>query len=233
MDKIGYLAIIPARGGSKGVKRKNLQLCGDRPLVEWTILAAKNSSSIQNVVVSTDDSEILGVATALGLPGYKLRPAELAEDHTTTEEVMNYELQRFIARAGKPPKAIVLLQPTSPLRTREHIEAAITKYEESGADSLLSVCPSHYFFWRNGPVPEASYDYERRPRRQDIKEGDRWFRENGAIYISETTGFIRNKNRLFGKITLFLMEERDSLDIDSWEDLWSADAIMTATGFNS
>lgn len=224
--KTGYLALVPARGGSKGIKNKNLKLCAGRPLVEWTLRAALDAKYVEHLVLSTDDKKIAQVGLDLGIKVEELRPASLSEDETSTEAVMAYEIESFIKREKKIPIAIILLQPTSPGRSGSHIDNAVQQYQDSRADSLLSVCENHHFFWTKDRSARALYDFRRRPRRQDIEESDKWYRETGAIYISDTRGFQKHQNRLFGKIELFEMRIAESIEIDSLHELIAADAIM-------
>jgi len=222
---VNYLAIIPARGGSKGLPGKNIRpLCG-LPLIAWSIRQALATPAIDRVVVSTDSEEIAAVARAHGAEVPFLRPAELAQDTTATEPVMLHALDWYEAR-GESPKAVILLQPTSPVRWESTLPGAIAQFEREGADSLLSVCENHHFFWRNRASPEALYDFRNRPRRQDIAESDRWFRETGSIYITRTPVFRAASNRLGGKVSAFVTEESESWEIDSLTDFAVVSALL-------
>ena len=125
------------------------------------------------------------------------------------------------------PDAIALLQCTSPVRKPDAIDQAIAQFIGQRADSLLSVTPFWHFLWRSQQQPQALYDYQNRPRRQDIPHSDIQFKENGSIYLSETAGFLKNANRLFGQIELFIMSEEESLEIDTELDLKLVDAILS------
>ena len=220
-----YLVVIPARGGSKGVPLKNIRpLCG-KPLIAWTVDQSLAARHVGRVVVSTDDPRIGEVARIHGAPIPFLRPPELAEDSPPTEPVLLHaiaELERF----GYVPDAVVLLQATSPARRAGAIDSAIEQFEREDADSLVSVCENHYFFWKNRQTPEALYDFRNRPRRQDIAEEARWYRENGSIYITRTQVLRAQRNRLAGKITMFLMSEAESWEIDTESDFRVLEALM-------
>ncbi len=223
------LAIIPARGGSKGVPGKNVKIINGRPLIAWSILQAR-AAGITRVVVSTDDAAIAAVARDHGAEVPFMRPADLATDTAATEPVMLHALDWYAER-GDTFDSVLLLQPTSPLRYADSIPNAITLFEETQADSLLGVCENHHFFWRGGAVPEAMYDYARRPRRQDIRDEDRLYRETGSVYLTRIPAFRAHRNRLCGRIALFHMREEEGLEIDSHIDFAMIDSVMKAVEF--
>lgn len=213
------LAVIPARGGSKGIPRKNLLPLVGRPLVEHSVAAALRARHVTRTVVSTDDGEIAAVAAAAGAEVI-IRPAELATDAAPTEPTLEHAVQ-VVERDGAAVDLVVLLQPTSPRRPPWLIDACIAQLEAEGGDSLLTVCRTHAFFWRRrGPSVEASYDFRRRPRRQEVPEEDVWFRENGSVYVTRRDVLMREHNRLGGRIALYEMPEEDSWEIDSPLDFW-------------
>lgn len=218
------LAIIPARGGSKGVPNKNLRELSGKPLIAWSIEQALAANGVTDVIVSTDDPEIAAKARELGAQVPFLRPAELATDTAPTEPVMVHALE-FMERSNDRYDAVMLLQPTSPLRVIGTIDAAIEQFDSLGADSLLGVAETHAFFWQQSPV-RASYDYTERPRRQDIRPMDRRFRETGSIYITGRDAFLNARNRLVGKISLFKMHECESWEIDSEVDFAILEVLM-------
>ena len=148
-----YLAIIPARGGSKGLPGKNLLHVGGKPMLDWSVGAATACTRIRRTVVSTDDEAIAAQARRAGAEVPFMRPAELAQDATATEPVLIHAVETLAAREGFRPDAVVLLQPTSPLRRAGALDRAIELFEREGADSQLSVCESHHFFWTDPANP--------------------------------------------------------------------------------
>lgn len=206
------LAIIPARGGSKGIPRKNMKSLLGKPLIWYSIQAAKQSQFIDTVVVSSDDKEILQFAQSEGVRAIK-RPDELATDAAATEPALLHVVEE-LKKEGDVPDLIVLLQPTSPHRSADDVDGAIQTLLNNNADSLLSVVPNHSFLWQKGPdgMSLVNYDYRKRPRRQDMIPQ---FRENGSIYVTKTDILVNDKNRLGGKITIFVMDEAKGFEIDS------------------
>lgn len=227
MNKTNIIAIIPARGGSKGIPRKNIRFLGGKPLIAHTITEALKSRYIDRVVVSTEDEEIAGIAKEYGAEVLG-RPIGLASDSTPTEAVLEYVIKYLKWEGGYEVDVVVLLQPTSPLRNIRHIDAAVETFFINKYDSLLSVCYSDVFLWRvNDQDPHPlNYDFKNRLRRQD-REPE--YRENGAIYITKGHILINENNRLGGKIGLYVMPEESSLDINSEFDFWLCEQLVPNT----
>jgi len=223
-----YLFLIPARSGSKSIPHKNLKMLAGKPLIAWSIESALNANVSGRVVVSTDDDEIANVALSYGAEVPFRRPSELATDETPTEPVMLHAAQQLMQDADYRPKAMVLLQPTSPIRKAGTIDSAIAKFESSQADSLLSVHEIHPFLWRTGKDGAiAGYDYTRRPRRQDIASDKVLFEENGSIYITRLETLVKYQNRLGGRIELFVTDPIENCDIDTPSDFELVAALIT------
>jgi N-acylneuraminate cytidylyltransferase len=220
-----YLFVIPARGGSKGVPDKNIRNLGGKPLIAWSIEQAMAVTTTSNVLVSTDSEVIAEVSKRHGAKVPFLRPQELAGDTTPTEPVLLHALDWYTQHRGHVD-AVILLQPTSPYRKDGTLAAAIAQYERERADSLLSVTENHHFFWRDLKDPKPLYDYQNRPRRQDISDDQRWYRENGSIYITNVNILRRNKNRLGGMISMYVMTEEESWEIDSFSDFSIVSSLM-------
>ena len=215
------LAIIPARGGSKGIPGKNIRLLAGKPLVAWTIEAALTAASVDRVVVSTDSEEIASVSRDWGAD-IIYRPKALAEDWSPSEDALIHVLETI--DDADDIGLVVFLQATSPIRTAEDIDAAVARFHASSADSLLSVSPSHALLWReeDGVAQPLNTDIENRPRRQEMDQ----FRENGSIYVLKPEVLLRRRNRLGGKIVLFEMSEEAGLDIDTELDFILAGQIL-------
>jgi CMP-N-acetylneuraminic acid synthetase len=226
------LAIIPARGGSKGIPRKNIRpLCG-RPLIAWSIDAALGSRAVDRTIVSTDDDEIAGISRGLGAE-VRMRPAALAQDDTPTRAVLAHVVAELSSNSYAPD-AVLTLQPTSPLRTARHIdEAAALFASDPTADSLVSCIEVPHVFHpmsvmrRNAdgylepflPVPQ--------PHRRQDKEAV--FARNGAaIYITRTP---RLSDYVFGgRLVPYPMDADSSIDIDTLDDLRAAERLLQARG---
>ena len=219
-----FLAIIPARGGSKRLPRKNvLDLCG-KPLIAWSIKAGLNSKYIDKVVVSSDDDEILEISKKFGADILK-RPYELANDTATTFDAIKHTIDNF-----EKYDYIVLLQPTSPLRNEKHIDEAIELLEKKKADAIVSVCEmEHSPLWSNtlpkdGSMSNFLKDEILNKRSQDL---EKFYRLNGAIYICKTEKLIENKSFfLKDNIFAYIMNRENSVDIDEEIDFKIAEVIL-------
>lgn len=210
------LGIIPARGGSKGLPRKNILVAGKKPLIAWTIEAARKSTVIDRLILSSDDEEIIKIAEEYGCDVPFRRPRSIASDEATSIDVVLHALDIF-----PEFEYVVLLQPTSPLRTSEDIDAAFRLLQIHSAQSCVSISRvelSPYWMYSLDEksklrplMPNTSFV----PRRQDLPNA---YFLNGAIYIAETS-WLRSKRCFVDAETIaYLMPETRSLDIDDIDD---------------
>ncbi|MCT4605053.1 MAG: acylneuraminate cytidylyltransferase family protein [Marinisporobacter sp.] len=225
MNKKEILAIIPARGGSKGLPGKNIKLLGHKPLIAYTIEATQRSKYIKRMIVSTDDLKIAEISKEYGAEVPFIRPAELSNDYTNTVDVVIHALNDLKEKEGYIPKLVVLLQPTSPLRNHIHIDEAIEKFLESTADSVISVCEfEHSPYWATKIVDNRLIKLmdEKNKRRQDY---EKIYRYNGAIYIIAAKDLLENKS-FFDEVAPYIMDNEDSIDIDTLFDFKMAEMIL-------
>ena len=218
------LAIVPARGGSKSIPRKNLVKAAGKPLIDWTLEAAGASDSVDTIIVSSDDKEILDHSARFAKVAVQPRPKYLAEDHTSTEAVLAYVLE------NTPPPAdghVVLLQPTSPIRTPAQIDDAIELCKDQEATSVLSVVGSHDLYWLKGGerLLSPSYAPSSRPRRQDLLGSQ--FIETGSIYVFTVEHWTKTHCRLGGeRMVLMAFPEESQYQVDSLLDLFMVETIL-------
>lgn len=234
------LVVIPARGGSKGLPRKNLMTVGGRPLIAWTIaqaLAAQNGpDGIRDLIVavSTEDPEIADVARVHGARVIE-RPVELAQDATPTEPVILHAMDTVEAE-GVELDAVVLLQATSPVRHPDTIRSAIRRFRSGQADSLVGVVPESPFFWHlpegEGESARAEYDVDARPRRQDLRPEQMHYFENGSLYVTDPQIYRERSNRIGGRVGLFVLDEAEGVDIDTPADVAAAETMLARLGWS-
>jgi CMP-N,N'-diacetyllegionaminic acid synthase len=224
------LALIPARGGSKGIPRKNLVLLGGKPLLQHTIEAAQQSQSVSCIVLTTDDAEIAALGASLGLDTRYQRPAELAQDETPMSATLAHCLA-WAQQAYGACEEFMLLQPTSPLRTCGDIDAAVALYRQSGKNSLLSVNamsehPCECVELRDGGWSYLARHAAGASRRQDYSNA--YYYINGAIYITRVDAFERSGKMMDEDSVCFSpMPREHSVDIDEPFDLLVAQALLS------
>jgi CMP-N,N'-diacetyllegionaminic acid synthase len=220
------LAIIPARGGSKGIPRKNLVPLGGKPLIVWTIEAALAAERVSRVVVSTEDEEIAAVARQAGAEVIP-RPPELAEDTTHTEPVLVHALGHLRETEGYQPEVVVLLQPTAPLRPAETIDEGLRLMQQTGCDCVLGVAPiqNPHLQGSVGPHGEWLPDY-RYGERLFSQQAGRKCTENGALHLFRRAVLETYGNRLGGDVRALVMDPLLSVDIDEPADLRRAEILL-------
>ena len=212
MDVLG---LIPARGGSKGIPRKNLAPLGGRPLLAWTVDAARGSGELTRVVVSTDDDEIAAVAGVEVLR----RPPELAADDTPMLEVVRHAVSEL------GPDVVALLQPTSPFRRAEHVDACVRLLLESGADAVVSVVEVPHRFRPDSLMDVVDGRVVARGTARTRQEKERVYARNGPAVLARRAD--RLGDDLYGgDVRPFVMSARDSLDVDDPDDLELAERLL-------
>ena len=210
------LAVIPARGGSKGLSRKNVRPFAGRPLIVWTIEAALKAGKITRLVCSTEDKEIASVASVFGCEVPFTRPEELATDKARTADVILHAVD-FFEKNGERFDAVMCLQPTTPLRTAEDIDGAIELYEKKSAKSLVSVCEvSESPFWM--------YKIDRDGRLEKLIDSEfsgmsrqghpKVYIPNGAIYLIDVGSFKKSRTFYEPAPVAYVMDRKNSVDID-------------------
>lgn len=225
---IDNIAIIPARGGSKGLPNKNIKLLNLEPMIAYTIKAALKSGCFKNVVVSTDSEEILEIAKSYGAETPFLRPKELALDNSTTADVISHCLD-YYEKNGYKFQNFTILQPTSPLRSFSDICAAFDIFEKKNAKAVVSVCEADHLPLLSNTLPESmSLEYfisdkVLHKRRQDFPQ---YYRINGAIYIVNVEYF-QITNSFYGKDSYaYVMPKQRSVDIDDIIDFEFAEFLL-------
>lgn len=230
--KMKFLAIIPARGGSKSIPKKNIKNLTDKPLIAWSIQAAKKSKYVDRIIVSTDDEEIKNISLEYGAEVPFLRPHELAKDDTPSSEAIYFTMKKLIEEENEAFDFILLLQPTSPLRDEKHIDNAIEMLVEKQEhfNSLVSVTElEHPVYW-NRVISDKQelntfleYDKDKLYRRQDF---EKTFRLNGAIYLIEVAVFMKYKSFETDSTMAFIMDRISSTDIDTKDDFEIAEFYL-------
>ncbi len=219
--KIG--AIIPARGGSKGIPGKNLRPIAGRALIVHAVRAALDCPLVDRVAVSTDDPMIAAAATAEGAEVI-WRPADISGDTASSESALLHGLG-FWKTAGFEPDYLLFLQCTSPLTRAADIEGLIRHALATGADTAFTGVATHRFIWRqntDGNWNGVNHDKSKRPRRQD-REAE--IMENGAAYLIRTSGFLETKHRFFGKTVCWELPAHHGIEIDEELDLQLLHAV--------
>jgi CMP-N,N'-diacetyllegionaminic acid synthase len=209
------LAIVPARGGSKGIPHKNIAMCAGKPLIQWTLDAVKDTHLVTDSMVSTDD---LDISRALNDERWVSMTEGVISDDAQIEDRLDE-----VFKYWPDYDAFVLLQPTSPLRTGRHIDAAIEMLEHAIYGSVVSLVPSHSLIWDvYGGNVTTHYDTLRRPNRQNMNQ----YEENGAIYAFTRECWEKHHNRMGPNAALYLMDEEQRLQVDTPFDLWMAEQIL-------
>jgi len=222
------LAIIPARGGSKGVPKKNIRILGGKPLIQWTIEAALNSSKVDRVILSTDDEEIAEICRPLGVEIPFLRPSYLAKDESIAVDNYIYTMDRLAKEFDITEDEFTVLLPTAPFRGAEDIDNAIDMFYETRADSVISCCElEHPIEWSlklnmNSKILDIK-NFKNLKNRQDYPLS---YRPNGAIYILKKSLLKEHKTYFTKKTYAYLMTPKKSIDIDTLLDFNYAEFLI-------
>jgi N-acylneuraminate cytidylyltransferase len=219
------LCVIPARGGSKGIHRKNLQILDGQPMLAHSIIAARAATSVDRVVVSTDDLEIAQLSRSLGAE-VVIRPEELSGNTASSESALLHALDHLRTTDGYEPQLLAFVQCTSPLTLAEDIDGTIAQLVNHNADSALAVKRFHYFLWRDGcdgSMQGINHDKNRRLLRQ---QQEPQFLETGAVYAMVAAKFRDTGHRFFGKTVMYEMPPERCFEIDDPFDLEIARSLF-------
>jgi len=223
------IAIIPARGGSKGLPKKNIKLLGGKPLIQWTIEAAKNSSYISKIVLSTDDEEIANICKPLDIEIPFMRPPELAQDNSLAINAYTYTIDRLSKEFNQLEDEFVVLLPTSPLRNSSDIDEAINIFYDNNADSVISCnVNEHPTSWlfdidKNGKINKNQIESNEMMNRQNYREK---FIPNGAIYVLKNSLLKKYNTYYFENSYAYIMPKERSIDIDTEFDFKLANYLI-------
>ena len=224
---INVVSVIPARGGSKGIRRKNLQKLSGKPLIAHTIIAAKKTKSINKIIVSTDDKEIGKISKNNGAEVPFLRPKQISKDTSSTIEVIKHALKFLQENQSYVPDIIILLQPTSPLRTSQLITKTINTLKKSKATSVITVSkitkhPYASYWLKNDFLKPFEKNFTKYSRRQEFPD---LFFPTGAVYTF-WYDTLKKFNSLHGpKIKPIVVHDED-IDIDNLRDLFFAEMML-------
>jgi len=223
------LGWIPARANSKGIPGKNRRVLGDKPLIVHTIVAARNAACLDRLMVSTDDPDIAQLATAAGAEVPWMRPADLAGDHSPVIESVVYDLHRLGDEGGYCPDGVMLLQATSPFRSRETVRAAAEMFANAAGESVISVSPAgQHPYWckrlaEDGSIEPFLPDVPVPARRQELTPA---YILNGVVYVA-SVATILSKRSFYSSLSyaLVISSRKESLDIDTPFDWFIAEAL--------
>jgi len=227
MSDIKILAVIPARGGSKGILGKNIRPFAGKPLIAHTIEVAKNSPSVDRVIVSTDSEEIATVAKQFGAEVPFLRPAEFASDTSKVADAVVHLLETLQATEEYTPTHVLLLQPTNPLRTVVDIEQAVALMKERNADNVISLCPTETLLLTkdvDDRITILNTEHTATGNRQQLPQ---YYRLDGCmIYLIETDLLRKERNFLAGAPVGYEIEPWRAVDIDEPADFVSGELLF-------
>lgn len=219
------LVVIPARGGSKGLPGKNIKMLCGKPLIAYSIDVARAFADDNNICVSTDSEEIKQVVEQYGLKVPFLRPDHLATDTATSDDVLIHAVNYYREQYGRTFKKLILLQPTSPLRTKEDVEEAIRLYRDD-IDMVVSVMKSHApaVLCQDDEQGYVQLTYNKKALgRQQLPD---MYEFNGAVYVMSVDALLEKKMAGFTKIVKYVMSKEHSIDIDDIYDFLQVESIL-------
>ncbi|MCF2700356.1 acylneuraminate cytidylyltransferase family protein [Fusobacterium mortiferum] len=225
------LAIIPARSGSKGIKNKNIKELNEKPLISYTIEVARESEIFEDIVVSTDSEKYAEISKEYGAIVPFLREEKLSSDTASSLDVILDVLEKM-EKLGKRYETLVLLQPTSPLRTVENLKEAYNLYLKNKANAVVSVCEmEHSPLWSNIlPIDNKMDGFLKKIGNKNRQQLEKYYRINGAIYIANIEYFKRYKDFYYKNSYAYIMSRENSIDIDEEIDFKIAEFLMKEKG---
>ena len=220
-----FIAVIPARGGSVGIKNKNIKNLNGHPLIAYTIEAAKKSKFIKKIYVSTDNKKIAKISKKYGSEIIK-RPKYLSGNTIMNDDAVSHAIRILEKKNEFDFENIVFFQPTSPLRMKNDVDKAIKIFKKKNADSLFASCDMDVAIWKEKEkklIP-FHHSFKKRKRRQDK---NKYYIENGSFYIAKKSIFKNTNVRLGGKICTYVMNNLCFLEIDTVSDLQTISLILS------
>ena len=219
------IAVIPARGGSKGIPKKNIQIIAGKPLIAWSILALKKSKKVDRIIISTDNKEIAGISKKYGSEVIS-RPDNISDDTASSESAIIHVLEFLQKTESYVPDIVLFVQCTSPLIITEDVNGIIDKMLNENADSAFTAIEFNHFLWEKdntGLLKEINHNKENRLPRQKLNPT---YLEVGLIYAFKTDIFLKKKFRFAGKQTVYLIPKIRSLEIDDYDDFSLAEVLL-------
>lgn len=222
-----FLAVIPARSGSKGIKDKNIRELNHKPLMAYTIEACLKSGLFDEIIVSTDSAAYGEIAERYGARVPFLRPEELASDQAATNDVIFHVISE-LRQWGKTFDYFMLLQPTSPLRTEKHMMESAGLIIENHADAVIGICKAESVSYLNVQFTETGEIKVGFPDKKQVRRQDQppEYRINGAVYLASTDYFLRHRSFYEGRVLPYFMNAFDSIDIDDEFQLKIAELLL-------
>ncbi|MCF7844227.1 MAG: acylneuraminate cytidylyltransferase family protein [Kiritimatiellales bacterium] len=219
------LGIIIARGGSIRIPKKNILPVNGKPLISYTCEAATQSKFITRVVLSTDNEEIVGIGRACNVEIPFMRPNELAGEESDAMDAVYYTINELEKQEQYTPSLVVLLQPTSPLRTAAHIDEGIALQKHTDADCVVSVKEIHYLQSPKRAMTITEGKLDAKPY-ESAKNAEKFYAYNGAVYVFTRDHLLQSKNPFSGNCVPLIMDQESSIDIDTQIDLELAELLL-------